>query len=111
MDVPGDGAIVDQTRKVTVGRSTIVGFQPESALDVAYRTAKQNQGLLIYRLQTNAYKFSWMLIIISVPFMALLFLWRWRPLYDHTVFVTYSIATVSILMISGSALVLGGAPV
>lgn len=81
---------------------------PGSALDQAYRAAKQNPKLLIYKLQTNAYKFSWALIILSVPLMALLFLWRWRPLYDHAVFVTYSITAVSILIILGSLLVLAG---
>jgi hypothetical protein len=42
--------------------------------------------------------------------MALLFLWRWRPLYDHAVFVTYSITAVSILVILGSSLALAGMP-
>jgi hypothetical protein len=76
--------------------------------DKAYQQAKANPGLLIYKLQTNAYKFSWALILLSVPFMALLFLWRWRPLYDHAVFVTYSITAVSILVILGAVLVLAG---
>jgi hypothetical protein len=61
------------------------GSALQNAYSKAYRTAKENPSLLIYKLQTNAYKFSWLLIIISVPFVALLFLWRWRPLYDHTV--------------------------
>ena len=96
------------TRKVNVGSTQVVGFQPGSAFDKAYKAAKQNPRLLIYKLQTNAYKFSWALIVISVPFMALLFLWRWRPFYDHAVFVTYSITAVSILVIAGSLLVLAG---
>jgi hypothetical protein len=54
--------------------------------------ARQDPKLLIYKLQTNAYKFAWLLIPISVPFVALTFLWRRRfGLYDHTVFTTYSI--------------------
>ena len=80
------------------------------SFDKLYQKAKKNPALLIYKLQSNAYKFSWLLIIISVPFVALLFLWRWRPLYDHTVFVTYSITAVSILIITGSLLVLAGLP-
>lgn len=98
------------TTKVNVNGSTFVGFQPESALDKAYKAAKANPSLLIYKLQTNAYKFSWALIVLSVPFMALLFLWRWRPLYDHAVFVTYSITAVSILVILGSLLTLVRVP-
>ena len=96
------------TRKVNVGTTQVAGFQPGSALDMTYKAAKRNPKLLIYKLQTNAYKFSWALIVISVPFMALLFLWRWRPFYDHAVFVTYSITAVSILVIAGSLLVLAG---
>ena len=81
---------------------------PDSSFDKAYQAAKENPKLLAYKLQTNAYKFSWLLIIISVPFVALLFLWRWRPLYDHTVFVTYSISAVSILATISSLIVLAG---
>ncbi|CAA9502695.1 MAG: FIG00636829: hypothetical protein [uncultured Sphingomonadaceae bacterium] len=87
-----------------------VGLAPNGALDKAWRAAKANPTLLAYKLQTNAYKFSWALILISVPFVWLLFLWRRRPLYDHIVFVTYSIAAVSVLVIVGSLLVAAGAP-
>lgn len=66
----------------------------------AYKKAKENPSLLLYKLQSNAYKFSWALIPISVPFLWLLFLHRRRyrqfRAYDHTVFVTYSIAFMSL---------------
>ncbi|MFP3434797.1 hypothetical protein SB781_34110, partial [Paraburkholderia sp. SIMBA_061] len=91
---------------VTIGGARVIGDDADNSFNSAYQAAKANPKLLVYRLQTNAYKFSWALILISVPFVALLFLWRWRPLYDHTVFVTYSITAVSILVILGSLLVL-----
>ena len=54
-------------------------------LDAAIRKAAENPGLLAYKLQANAYKFSWALIPISVPFVWLLFLWRRQyRAYDHT---------------------------
>jgi len=57
-----------------------------------WQKAQENPQLLIYKLQTNAYKFAWLLIPISVPFVALTFLWRRKfGLYDHTIFTTYSI--------------------
>jgi Skp family chaperone for outer membrane proteins len=67
----------------------------------AWRKAKENPSLLIYKVQNNAYKFSWLLIPISIPFVWLLFLHRRRyrqafTAYDHTVFVTYSIAFMSL---------------
>ena len=72
-------------------------------LDRAARKAQENPSLLVYKLQTNAYKFSWVLIPISVPFVWLLFLHRRRyrehKAYDHVVFVTYSIAAMSLLLI------------
>lgn len=78
----------------------------------AYKKAKDNPSLLLYKLQTNAYKFSWALIPISVPFLWLLFLHRRRyrqyKAYDHTVFVTYSIAFMSLGVIALSLLRLIG---
>jgi hypothetical protein len=69
-------------------------------LDKGIQKANENQSLLFYKLQTNAYKFSWALIPISVPFVWLLFLHRRRyrsyGAYDHVVFVTYSIAFMSL---------------
>lgn len=67
--------------------------------------AGQNPELLFYKLKTNAYKFSWALIPISVPFVWLLFPFsrRFRP-YDHTVFVTYSLCFM-MLLLSVSSLV------
>lgn len=74
-------------------------------LESAYKKAKRNPALLIYKLQTNAYKFSWALIPLSVPFLWLLFLHRRRYReqlsgYDHFVFITYSIAAMSLTLIA-----------
>ncbi len=60
--------------------------------------AKTDPALLVYKIQANSYKFSWALIPLSVPFVWLLFFWRRDVgLYDHTVFVTYSMATMTLL--------------
>lgn len=68
-------------------------------------TAGKNPELLFYKMKTNAYKFSWALIPISVPFVWMLFpfsrRFRW---YDHTVFVTYSLCFMMLLLIVGSTL-------
>lgn len=53
---------------------------------------RENPQLAIYKAQTNAYKYSWALIPLSVPFVWLLFPFSRRfGAYDHTVFATYSI--------------------
>ncbi|GAA4044485.1 DUF3667 domain-containing protein [Parerythrobacter jejuensis] len=61
---------------------------------------EKNPGLMLYKLQTNFYKFSWLLIPISVPFVWLLFAWKRRfRAYDHAIFVTYSLSFMSLLVI------------
>ena len=58
--------------------------------------------LVAYKLKTNAYKFSWLIIPLSVPFVWLLFPFSRRfRLYDHTVFVTYSLCFMTLLVVAG----------
>jgi hypothetical protein len=65
--------------------------------------AAKNPELLFYKLKTNAYKFSWALIPISVPFVWLLFPFSRRfRVYDHTVFVTYSLCFMMLLLAASS---------
>lgn len=73
-------------------------------LDQGIEKASRNPSLLFYKVQTNAYKFSWVLIPLSVPLIWLLFLHRRRYRrefsgYDHFVFVTYSISFMSLLLV------------
>lgn len=66
---------------------------------------RKNPGLMVYKLQTNSYKFSWLLIPLSLPFMWLLFAWkRGVRVYDHAIFVTYSLAFMSLLFVAASLL-------
>jgi hypothetical protein len=66
---------------------------------------KKNPGLMLYKLQANGYKFSWLLIPLSVPFLWLMFAWRRQyKAYDHAVFVTYSLSFMSLLFITMSIL-------
>lgn len=68
-----------------------------------FKDAAQNPELLFYKLKTNAYKFSWALIPISVPFVWLLFPFSRRfRIYDHTVFVTYSLCFMMLLLAASS---------
>ena len=75
---------------------------PDWLREAADKAAK-NPELLFFKLKTNAYKFSWALIPISVPFVWLLFPFRRRfRLYDHTVFVTYSLSFMMLLLVAGT---------
>jgi hypothetical protein len=96
-----DGAIIGKDGKIDVETGV-------PALNEAIQKAGENPKLLAYKIQTNAYKFSWALIPISVPFVWMLFLHRRRyrrfRAYDHTVFVTYSICFMSLGLVALSLL-------
>ena len=62
-------------------------------------------------VQDATSKYSWLLIPLSVPFLWLLFPFSRRyRLYDHSVFVTYSLSFMMILVIVGGVLVWTGMP-
>ena len=70
-------------------------------LDAAIHRALDNPELLAYKLKSSAYKFSFMLVPISLPFLWLLFaLRRDIAVYDHAVFVLYSLSFMSLLSIA-----------
>ncbi|MBS0479705.1 MAG: DUF3667 domain-containing protein [Proteobacteria bacterium] len=82
-----------------------------SRLDHGIQKANENPELALYKLQSSAYKYSWALIPISVPFVALLFLWRRRfKLYDHAIFVTYSLSFMMLLVTIVTLLMMINAP-
>lgn len=69
-------------------------------IDNGIAKANANPGLLLYKLQANAYKFAWALIPLSLPFMWMLFPFSRRfRMYDHFVFVTYSISFMLLLFV------------
>lgn len=66
----------------------------------------KNPDLAIYKLQQTTYKFAFLLVPLSIPFMALIFLWGRRfTLYDHGVFVLYSLTFMAILLMLVAVLV------
>jgi hypothetical protein len=75
----------------------------------AVARVQANPQAFILKVQDAASKFSWLLIPLSVPFVWLLFPFNRRyHLYDHTVFVTYSLAFMMFLVITGGLLVSAG---
>lgn len=66
---------------------------------------KKNPSLMLSKLQANGYKFSWLLIPLSISFVWLTFAWRRQfKAYNHAVFVTYSLSFMSLLFITMSIL-------
>lgn len=75
------------------------------------KRARANPQLAIYRLQDAASKYAWVLIPISAPFLWLMFPFNRRfRIYDHTVFVTYSLAFMMLLVIAMSLWGAAGLP-
>jgi len=79
--------------------------------DERVKGALKNPKLLLYKLQSSAYKFAWALIPLSLPFMWLIFAWRRQyKLYDHAVFVTHSLCFVMLLLITMALVAAAGGP-
>lgn len=83
----------------------------DKKLDKKLMKKLQNPELTLYKLQQTFYKFSFLLIPISIPFVALLFIWkRGFTLYDHGVFVLYSLTFMAMLiMVTAGVMRFGGA--
>ena len=65
--------------------------------------ALKNPELTLYKVQGKAYKFSFLLVPLSLPWLWLMFAWkRDVRLYDHAIFALYSISFMSLLFIIGS---------
>ncbi len=86
---------------------TIVSGFP--ALDAQAREALKNPSLVLYKLQTKAYKLSFLLMPLSLPWLWLAFFWRGGVgMYDHAIFALYSISFISLLFIVGSLALTAG---
>ena len=103
-DESTDDASVEQTPEDDV-TATITDLRDiDSPLIKKWRDHPE---LMLYKLQSNGYKFSWLLIPLSIPFVWLTFFWRRRfRAYDHAIFVTYSLSFMSLLFIAASLLAL-----
>ncbi|WP_309645463.1 hypothetical protein [Phenylobacterium sp.] len=78
-------------------------------LDEKLNKKFQNPALALYKIQQTFYKFSFLLVPISLPFVALLFVWkRGFTFYDHGVFVLYSLTFMAMLIMVAAAVVRWG---
>ena len=76
----------------------------------ALRKVATDPNAVMANVQEATSKYSWALIPLSVPFVWLLFpLRRDLHLFDHAVFVTYSLSFMMLLILAGSLLVMIGA--
>ena len=90
--------------KLKVDVKTDTNTPVNSWLDARWKAAKANPQLLIYKLKTSAYKYSWALIPMSLPFVWLLFAFDRRfKAYDHAIFIIYSLSFMSLMTVILSA--------
>jgi hypothetical protein len=69
---------------------------PWPDLNKKIRHKTENPDLFLYKLQNTAYKFSFLLVPLSLPFIWLMLFWKKDvTLYDHAVFSLYSLSFVS----------------
>jgi Protein of unknown function (DUF3667) len=100
VDTNGEKSWQDQLREGVENGKVKVNFGNEK-VNEKVRHSLQNPDLALYKLQQTAYKFSFLLVPISLPFIALLFLWRRGvTLFDHVVFSLYSLSFMSALFIA-----------
>lgn len=97
---PGQLTWQDAARQIAESEDFVV-IQGWDYFNHKAREKLRNPDLALYKIQQAAYKFSFLLIPISLPLIALLFLWRRGvTLYDHVVFALYSLSFVSILFVA-----------
>lgn len=69
-------------------------------LDAAFDFAMKNPEYALYKLKNTAYKFSFLLVPITLPFLWLMFFWRPNvTMFDHAVFSLYSLSFMSLLFV------------
>lgn len=95
----GDGASLELV-KIDTGWAWL-----DDTLNAGGSKMIKNPGLALYKLQSNGYKFAWLLIPLSLPFVWMVTLGaRGHRFYDHAVFATYSIAFMCLLFLTVSIL-------
>ncbi|MEZ5959554.1 MAG: DUF3667 domain-containing protein [Hyphomonadaceae bacterium] len=88
----------DAMREIGTGDNFVVfgGASPE--LNERVRSKFQNPDLALYQIQDAASRFSVLLAPLSLPFIALLFIWkRGVTLYDHMAYALYALAFAALL--------------
>jgi hypothetical protein len=95
----GEGTWQEAVRNAARNGDITVGT-PFPELNERILHSFENPDLALYKVQQAAYKFSFLLVPISLPFVWLLFFWkRGVTLYDHAVFVLYSLAFASLAFV------------
>jgi hypothetical protein len=103
---------IANSQRIVAGQPLVVKDSNDEVpawVEPLIENATENPEMLSLKVQEAASKYSWLLIPLSVPFVWLLFPFSRRyRLYDHTVFVTYSLSFMMMLVITAGLLVASG---
>lgn len=92
-------SIFEEIKKAEAAGQISVNTGSES-LNEKIHAKLRNPELGWYKIQNTAYKFSFLLVPLSLPFVAFLFLFKKDvTLYDHVVFILYSLSFMSLLFV------------
>jgi hypothetical protein len=95
----GDGqADADSDR---LSDTDMIGLKTDIvALDEAFAKANKNPELTKYKMKSAATKYTFLLVPLSMVFLWLMFFWkRGVSMYDHAVFVLYSLSFMALLFV------------
>jgi len=93
-----DSIFAEIKRAEALGKITV--NTGSKKLDEKVHAKLRNPELGWYKIQNAAYKFSFLLVPLSLPCLAFLFLFKKNvTLYDHVVFILYSLSFMSLLFI------------
>jgi hypothetical protein len=91
--------IFEQIREANADGSLTVNTGMKG-LDKKLKAKLENPELAWYKIENTAYKFSFLLLPISLPFLWIMFAWKKGvTLFDHSVFILYSLTFMSLLFI------------
>jgi hypothetical protein len=97
--VSGGGSLSDLVRDQAAANNFRINTG-DPTLDAKFRAALSNPEFIFYKMKQKGYKLSFLLVPLSLPWMLLLFAWkRDVKVYDHFVFLFYSISFMSLLFI------------
>jgi hypothetical protein len=107
--VPEDSTWQEELR-AGIDRGDVTVNLGHPALNARALETLRNPDLALSRIQEAASKFSFLLAPMSLPFIALLFLWkRGVTLYDHMAYALYALAFAALLF--SSVVLIGKIPV
>lgn len=90
----------DTAREIAQSENFVV-IDGADSLNERIRKKFENPDLALYKIQQTGYKFSFLLAPLSLPFIALLFLWkRGVTLYDHMAYALYALSFASLLFVA-----------